>query len=555
VISQKCLVGCGSAAAFLNFFKDKIMIRKSCAIVLSSSLTLLFSLVTAQPAKAMDTFFVGPRAMAMSGAVVAAPTDTSAQYYNPAAFGFFAKGEPNVPGEVDATGEEDVAGEVAVAEQPDFDNNGMGRKKYGLDVNAGVGYRLHNNFGQYLDQLADVDLDRLADNGINSESDLRDLTDLVIGLEGLDSPGNAITADANGSLGLRVGHFGVGAFSSFQATARVLNVDTTNLGLTINAADFATEVNSVDLSGSGYVGDGAYTVFTPTQQAQMLMALGGDTVANRETLDRLDYMVAQESVSAADIQGVADIFATVITDSASATTDLQNNTSTILLNGFGLVEVPITYGYALNDNLSVGGNLKLMKGRVYGNEVVVFDDDADDVLDQTDEYYQETTTLGLDLGVMYRIAKFNFGLVGRNLNSPKFDGPTINRIGGGTLKIDDVRVDPQFAVGAAWIPFKTLAIEADLDLTENETTLLDYSTRNLGIGLEWDAFRFLALRLGAHKNLSESDIGWVYSGGFGLNLWLIRLDVAGAFSADKERFDDEDIPKETRVSAQLSFDF
>lgn len=512
-------------------------------IVLSAQVVVLL-LFGANSSYAMDTFFVGPRAMAMGGAVVAAPTDTSAQYYNPAAFGFFAK---------EAV---EVKEDVVVEEQAGVDNNDMGRKKYGLDLNVGAGYRLHNNFGEYLDQLADVDIDRLSANGITSESDLRELTSLIFGLEGLDNPGNAISSDANASLGLRVGHFGLGAFGSFQATARVSKVDTSNLGLSINAADFTTEVNLVDLSGAGYVSDGNYTVFTPAQQTQILTALGGATVANQETLDRLDYMAAEQAVSTADIQAVVDIIDNVITTSATApTADLTNNTSAVILNGFGVVEVPITYGRALSDNLSVGGNLKFMKGRVYGNEVIVFADNSSDVIAKTDEYYQETSTFGLDLGVMYRIDKFNFGLVGRNLNSPKFDGPTINRIGGGTLKIDDVRVNPQFAAGAAWIPFKTLTLEADLDLTENSTTLIDYKTRNLGVGLEWDAFRFLALRLGAHKNLAENDIGWVYSGGIGLNLWLIRLDVAGAFSADQEQFDNEDVPKETRVSAQLSFDF
>ncbi len=96
----------------------------------------------------------------------------------------------------------------------------------------------------------------------------------------------------------------------------------------------------------------------------------------------------------------------------------------MLLSGFGLVEVPLSYGYAINDHLAIGANLKLMRGRVYGNRIVVFDDSADEILKETDEKYQETTTFGLDLGVMARFHYFNLGVVGRNLNSPKFDGFT-----------------------------------------------------------------------------------------------------------------------------------
>jgi len=55
---------------------------------------------------------------------------------------------------------------------------------------------------------------------------------------------------------------------------------------------------------------------------------------------------------------------------------LEDNTTTVLLTGFGLVEVPFTYGYAINDHIAVGANLKLMKGRVYGTEVIVFNKDS-----------------------------------------------------------------------------------------------------------------------------------------------------------------------------------
>jgi hypothetical protein len=153
----------------------------------------------------------------------------------------------------------------------------------------------------------------------------------------------------------------------------------------------------------------------------------------------------------------------------------------------------------------------------------------------------------------------NLGLVARNINAPSFDGPTVvTLLPDGTIKttrFDDVTLDPQVAAGVAFIPLKTLTLEVDLDLTQNETTLQGYKTQNLSLGVEWDAFRFLALRGGIYRNLIESDIDWVYTAGLGLNLWAARLDVAGAFSNQKEEFDGEEIPKEVRVAAQLSVDF
>ena len=203
----------------------------------------------------------------------------------------------------------------------------------------------------------------------------------------------------------------------------------------------------------------------------------------------------------------------------------------------------------------MGGNLKLMIARVYGNQIVVFNEDSGEILEQTDEAYEESYNFGIDLGVMGRYRYFNLGVVARNINAPEFDGPTVDTSSGESVKFSDLRVDPQITAGVAFIPFETLVLELDCDFLESETTFDDYATQNLSIGIEWDAFRIIALRLGAYKNLAEDDIDWVYTAGIGFNLWAMRIDVAGAFSNDKAEYDGEDIPEETRVSAQISLDF
>jgi len=94
-----------------------------------------------------------------------------------------------------------------------------------------------------------------------------------------------------------------------------------------------------------------------------------------------------------------------------------------------------------------------------------------------------------------------------------------------------------------------------MDITENETTFDGYDSQNISFGLEWDAFRTLALRAGAYKNIAESDIDWVYTAGLGINLWAVRLDLAGAFSTEEEEFDGDDYPSEIRLAGQISVDF
>ena len=268
----------------------------------------------ASPAAALDTFMVGPRALGMAGANVASTSDTSAQYYNPAAFGFF--------------GCRDGQGKKLAC-----DNNDIGRKNWGTDLSATAGYKMHNDFGTYLDDLAGIDHDLLSTAGITTENDLRSLINLARNLDGLDQPGNAVTAQANAGVGVRFGNFAIGGRAFGQANGQVLDIDQTNLGIS-GGGNLNAQIENTPIAGTL---DGIQ-LFSQTQVDQLRTA--GLSYA---AIDRLDFLARSEGVTSTQIQGTTDLLAQLATQSLTGGGALENNTTTVALRGFAVAEIPLSY--------------------------------------------------------------------------------------------------------------------------------------------------------------------------------------------------------------------
>lgn len=474
---------------------------------------------------ALDNFIVGPRASGMGGTGVASSDDYTAQYYNPALFGFF--------------------GNAAEA-----DNQGLGGKRWGGGFDVSAGARIHGNLLELAETIADTDVERLTSTGIESQEDLRQVLHAARALTEVGSGGNAVSADANAGVSVRFGHGALGVRVYGQAATLVNNTDLLNVTLDVVGLALANSINN-----TGSPTDGNVVLLSNTQTQNLYAALGGtgtygdnSSPAAEQAVQRIDYELRDAGFSASQV----DATVTVIQNAASGSgQSLEENDTVLRLRAFALAEMPLSYGWAIGDHWSIGGSLKLMIGRVYGTELSVFEENAPTKFDATVDNYNSTVTWGIDLAVAGRWEWIQFGVVGRNLNSPEFDGFT-NAYG---EHVPDVRIDPQVSVGVAFIPASWLTVAVDGDLFSGSSSFPGYDTQRIGAGLELNPWNIVALRAGVYQNIAESDIGPVATLGVGFNLWAVRLDLALAASTDLTPIGEYDLPDEMRVGLGLTVDF
>jgi hypothetical protein len=208
--------------------------------------------------------------------------------------------------------------------------------------------------------------------------------------------------------------------------------------------------------------------------------------------------------------------------------------TTLTLNGQLAAEglearqVGISFAYSIQDRTYVvGTTLKVMQGVVYAASLSPSTTEGEFEFVSDLEEEDTTTSVGLDLGAIYRPASWlQFGMVWKEINRPSFDTPS-----GRTVELD-----PQIRGGVAFNPWETMTLTADVDFISNDTRVPGVKSRMVGIGAEQTLLsQLLSLRVGAMKNMEDDDSKVTTTAGLGLRLWALNVDVGAGYDFEERQ--------------------
>ncbi|MDP3542742.1 MAG: conjugal transfer protein TraF [Elusimicrobiota bacterium] len=274
------------------------------------------------------------------------------------------------------------------------------------------------------------------------------------------------------------------------------------------------------------------------------------------------------------LNGFTNIGAVPQVDRTATPGTIQNgtNNSKLIIKGANIAELGAAYGRELPfaPGLHLGGALKLMNAQVGHAEYFVLrnDNSQNDIVDKLKDGAAKSTSFGVDAGALWDLdrsfdgmtLKPRVGIVGRNLNNPKFDRPAAAAAAGLPGRF---AVNPQVRMGVSITPLSWWNLAADLDLTRNLTPVDNAASRQFGLGSEFNVFNRswlnIPLRVGLMRNTAETSAGNALTLGAGLNFLHVTLEASAAVSGKRvtteSQGEERKMPREVAVGFQLSFLF
>jgi hypothetical protein len=228
---------------------------------------------------------------------------------------------------------------------------------------------------------------------------------------------------------------------------------------------------------------------------------------------------------------VTDISCPLIEPGCDPAELLSDEFNILNLEGVRATEIGVSFAKDFQlwgRKVSIGIKPKIVELDAFTFQESILTVDADyDLIDRDDDKDSLGTFETIDLGLAYDVSdSVRLGLTFRNLFTDEFD------LGDQTLAMD---TEARFGV-AYHNNFMVAAI--DLDLVENEPLLANDSfgslkTQYVAIGAEFNALKYLKIRVGASRNLASdiSDGSKDISYTAGVGIWLgFNLDIAAIYS-------------------------
>ncbi|MCM0081003.1 conjugal transfer protein TraF [Geomonas sp. Red32] len=466
---------------------------------------------------------------------------------------------------------------------------------FSMPVEVSAGLRVSKGLADNVDKIEKFTekganglstFDKFKDINAHPEA-LGDVIAMLAVFKDIEDKKGTVSLEANTEFAMQIKHFAFGAFGNMEGFARP-DIDLKNVlpATTVNGVTTPASISQITTATAGASQNGAYSYQFFTDATQRSNLLSQLEAAGFSATGAQDFLATADKTLYGNTQSGSTISPTPPNNAAAGITDLlnaftgsggsiDNNRTAVVLRNLAYVEFPIAYGHPIDlggyGKLGIGASVKPIVGRVYSSELLLVNQGSSvssgNITSNLTKNYTESTAVTFDLGMFYKYSDwFNFGLVGKNLTSPKFSAPPLKDQHGNLVATDangnpvdnsGVVLKPQVRAGISLDPLSWLTIAADLDLTKNDTVLpsADYTSRNLGGGLELHPFTWLKLRGGMYKNLANNDVGPVATAGLSLGIKWFYFDIDGAYGLETAKFKEKNYPKEARVQTTLNIQF
>lgn len=471
--------------------------------------------------------------------------------------------------------------------------------KFEIDTPFGVSAGLHgdsyNNIFQTID-LANELFDRFQDGAFDVSSttintdDLKFAMGVIDALDAINSlNGEGLYVGTSAGIAARlsvpflpragfsiyVGGFGIGAVSpivdldslrNFRLTDEsaaqwdsLVNLAIANSGGAPTPTSAGAQAFSAALQAGGY----------PATQANALAGLAEESGINFSGLGAdilLDFLLNTRNGTGQSLESGAN--------------PLAGNRSGFLARGLSYYEVGFNFATGLpipkvSDWLAVGATVKFYQASVFNELLLVENLDSNGISDTlnalrediSDAYSFNSTasrnSFGLDLGLVFTpqvpfLDTLAVSFSVRNVNGPEFRWRNVY-----PAEPLLVRFDPQARVGISYTLFApylplTFAAEGDLNRVSSDV-LPGYSTQFIRAGIafdpSWSGLGF-TVRVGALKNIGDSNEKFTFTAATGVSLFFVRLDIGAQVSLDRVDFgsiaDNQQIPQRAAIFAQIT---